>query len=90
MPGLELAKQKKLSVITAESAGKASALLSEVAGAADHLYGGFIPYTKANKTEALGVPAPPPDDGTLVAIADSREAAIAGAASFQLQTLSLH
>ena len=62
MPGLELAKQKKLSVITAESAGKASALLSEVAGAADHLYGGFIPYTKATKTEALGVPAPPPDD----------------------------
>jgi hypothetical protein len=30
------------------------------------------------------------DDGTLVAIADSREAAVAGAASFQLQALSLH
>jgi hypothetical protein len=29
-------------------------------------------------------------DGTLVAIADSREAAMAGAASFQLQALNLH
>jgi hypothetical protein len=29
-------------------------------------------------------------DGTLVAIADSREAAMAGAASLQLQTVSVH
>jgi hypothetical protein len=29
-------------------------------------------------------------DGTLIALADSREAATAGAASFQLEALSLH
>jgi hypothetical protein len=29
-------------------------------------------------------------DGTLIAIADSREAALAGAASYQLETVSLH
>jgi hypothetical protein len=29
-------------------------------------------------------------DGTLLAVADSREAAMAGAASFHLQALSLH
>ena len=29
-------------------------------------------------------------DGTLIAIADSHEAAMAGAASFQLEALSLH
>jgi hypothetical protein len=29
-------------------------------------------------------------DGTLIALADTREAAMAGAASFQLEALSLH
>jgi nicotinamide-nucleotide amidase len=56
---LELAGQKEASVVTAESctAGKLSALLSEGPGAAVHLHGGFVTYTKANKTAALGVPA---------------------------------
>ena len=45
-----------------------------------------IPVLKRGR-EIFGLHA---DDGTLVAIADSREAAIAGAASFQLQALSLH
>jgi len=30
------------------------------------------------------------DDGTLIAVADTREAALAGAARFQLKALSLH
>jgi nicotinamide-nucleotide amidase len=56
---LELAEQKKLSIVTAESctAGKLSALLSESPGAAECLHGSFVTYTKANKTCALGVPA---------------------------------
>jgi nicotinamide-nucleotide amidase len=31
--------------------------LSEVPGAADHLQGGFVVYTKTNKSHALSVPA---------------------------------
>jgi len=55
---LELADEKNLSLITAESctAGKLSALLSEAPGAADYLHGGFVTYIKENKTRALGVP----------------------------------
>jgi nicotinamide-nucleotide amidase len=56
---LELAQEGRLSIVTAESctAGKLAVLLSEVPGAAAHLEGGFVTYTKANKTKALGVPA---------------------------------
>ena len=56
---LQLAGEKDLSLITAESctAGKLSALLSEAPGAADRLHGSFVVYTKENKTLALGVPA---------------------------------
>jgi nicotinamide-nucleotide amidase len=45
--------------VTAESctAGKLSALLSEAPGAAEHLHGGFITYTKANKVKSLGIDA---------------------------------
>jgi hypothetical protein len=32
-----------------------SALLSEVPGAAEHLQGGFVTYTKANKIKSLAV-----------------------------------
>jgi nicotinamide-nucleotide amidase len=55
---LRLLRRKGLSV-TAEScrAGKLAVLLSEVPGAAGHLQGGFVVYTKANKSQALGVPA---------------------------------
>jgi len=55
---LQLAGEKNLSLITAESctAGKLSALLSEAPGAADRLHGGFVTYIKENKTRALGVP----------------------------------
>jgi nicotinamide-nucleotide amidase len=37
--------------------GRLATLLSNARGAAEHLHGGFVTYTKANKTEALGVPA---------------------------------
>jgi nicotinamide-nucleotide amidase len=55
---LALAKNKGLSIVTAESctAGKLSALLSEAPGAAEHLHGSFVTYTKENKTRALDVP----------------------------------
>ena len=61
---LELATQamqelerKGLSVVTAESctAGMLATVLSEVPGAAERLHGGFVTYTKENKTAALGV-----------------------------------
>jgi nicotinamide-nucleotide amidase len=56
---LATAHQRNLTLVTAESctAGKFSALLSEAPGAGEHLHGGFVTYTKANKVKALGVDA---------------------------------
>src|SRR2546423_9824810 len=53
-----LAQQKNVTLVTAESctAGKLSVLLSEAPGAAEHLHGSFVTYTKENKTRALDVP----------------------------------
>ena len=53
------ARRRGLSIVTAESctAGALSTLLSEAPGAAEHLQGGFVTYTKANKTKSLGVPS---------------------------------
>ena len=53
------AKRKRLSIVTAESCtgGLIAAVLSEAPGAGDWLHGGFVTYTKENKTAALGVPA---------------------------------
>ena len=50
---------RQLSVVTAESctAGLISAVLSTAEGASEVLHGGFVTYTKAQKTAALGVPA---------------------------------
>ena len=55
---LEIAGEKNLSIVTAESctAGKLAALLSEAPGAAERLHGSFVTYTKANKPRALGIP----------------------------------
>jgi nicotinamide-nucleotide amidase len=55
---LALAKDRKLTVVTAESctSGLLASLLSEAPGASELLHGGFVTYTKANKTAALGVP----------------------------------
>jgi nicotinamide-nucleotide amidase len=54
---LSLAKPKNQTIVTAESCtcGLLAALLSEVPGAAELLHGGFVTYTKLNKTVALGV-----------------------------------
>jgi nicotinamide-nucleotide amidase len=54
---LAAACRRNLAIVTAESctAGKLSALLSEAPGAAEHLHGSFVAYTKANKVKALGV-----------------------------------
>lgn len=51
--------ERKLSIVTAESctAGLLAATLAQPHGAASVLQGGFVTYTKANKTIALGVPA---------------------------------
>jgi len=56
---LEVAKANDCSIVTAESctAGKLSGLLSEAPGAGALLHGGFVSYTKTNKTTALGVSA---------------------------------
>ena len=56
---LEAAKAKRRSIVTAESctAGKLSGLLSEAPGASAFLHGGFVAYTKENKSKALGVSA---------------------------------
>ena len=56
---MALAERKRLSLVTAESCtgGLIAAVLSEAPGAADWLHGGFVTYTKENKTIALGVPS---------------------------------
>src|SRR5438105_13023550 len=56
---LEALKAAHLSIVTAESctAGMVAAILSRVDGAGELLHGGFITYTKEQKTKALGVSA---------------------------------
>jgi nicotinamide-nucleotide amidase len=55
---LGLARRRRLKLVTAESctAGLLAALLSQAEGAADHLCGGFVTYTKETKAAVLGVP----------------------------------
>jgi len=56
---VELAKAAKVTLATAESctAGALAMLLADAPGAAERFHGGFVVYTKQNKTAALGVPA---------------------------------
>jgi len=56
---LEKAKQADMTVIVAESctAGMLSQFLADAGGAAEYFHGGFITYTKEQKTRALGVSA---------------------------------
>jgi nicotinamide mononucleotide (NMN) deamidase PncC len=56
---LELLKEKKLTLVTAESrtAGLIAAAMSQAEGASTTLHGSFVVYTKENKTKALGVSA---------------------------------
>jgi nicotinamide-nucleotide amidase len=53
-----LAKERGLTLVTAESctAGLVAATLSDAPGAAQHLLGGFVAYTKEQKALVLRVP----------------------------------
>ena len=55
---MHLARERRMTLATVESctAGSLAYLLSQAEGASDTLHGGFIVYTKENKTAALGVP----------------------------------
>ena len=54
---LELAKRRNVTLVTAESctAGMLCLILSDAQGAAEHFHGGFVTYTKAQKSHVLGV-----------------------------------
>jgi nicotinamide-nucleotide amidase len=54
---MRLARERGMTIATVESctAGSLAHLLSQAEGASDTLHGGFIVYTKDNKTAALGV-----------------------------------
>ena len=56
---VKLLASRKLTLITAESctAGLIAAALSKADGATDVLHGGFVVYTKKQKSAALSVPA---------------------------------
>jgi nicotinamide-nucleotide amidase len=56
---MQLLMKRRVSVVTAESctAGSIAAVLSEAEGASTCLHGGFVTYTKAQKSAALGLPA---------------------------------
>jgi nicotinamide-nucleotide amidase len=52
------ARERGMTLVTAESCtgGALAALLADAPGAGEVLHGGFVAYSKANKTVALGVP----------------------------------
>ena len=56
---MRLLNDKRLTLVVAESctAGLMGKVLSDAPGAAERFHGGFVTYTKAHKTSALGVPA---------------------------------
>jgi nicotinamide-nucleotide amidase len=56
---IKLATAAKATLATAESctAGSLAVLLADAPGAAQQFHGGFVAYTKENKTAALGVPS---------------------------------
>jgi nicotinamide-nucleotide amidase len=55
---MKLARERRMTVATVESctAGSLAHLLSQAEGASDTLHGGFVVYTKENKSAAVGVP----------------------------------
>ena len=55
---LDTIRTKRLSMVTAESCtvGMLTTILSDAPGAAEHLHGGFVTYTKESKMRILGVP----------------------------------
>jgi nicotinamide-nucleotide amidase len=55
---MKFAQARRATLATVESctAGALALLLSQAEGASDTLHGGFVVYTKDNKTAAVGVP----------------------------------
>lgn len=55
---IDILAKRNVSIVTAESctAGLIAAVLSQAEGASTCLHGGFVTYTKDQKTAALGVP----------------------------------
>src|SRR5690349_13593312 len=55
---MAVARKRRLGIVTAESCtcGMLAFVLSEAPGAAEWLHGGYLTYTKQQKTDALGVP----------------------------------
>lgn len=56
---LQGCRQRALTIVTAESCtgGLVAGLLTEIAGSSDVVERGFVAYSNAAKTDALGVPA---------------------------------
>ncbi|MDC7234840.1 MAG: CinA family protein [Spirochaetales bacterium] len=56
---LELSRQNKLTLVTAESCtgGLIAGALTEIAGSSDVVWGGFVTYANEAKTAVLGVPS---------------------------------
>ena len=56
---VQTAKQRGLKIVTAESCtgGALSTLLSDIPGAGEAFFGGFVCYAKEYKEQILGVPA---------------------------------
>jgi nicotinamide-nucleotide amidase len=56
---MRLARERRMTLATAESctAGALVHLLAQGEGASEVLHGGFVVYTKDNKSTAIGVPA---------------------------------
>jgi nicotinamide-nucleotide amidase len=55
---ISAAKERGLKIVTAESctAGALSTLISDIPGAGDAFFGGFVSYSKEFKAKVLGVP----------------------------------
>lgn len=77
---VKLAKERKMTLATVESctAGTLAHLLSQAEGASDALHGGFIVYTKENKTASVGVPAKLLDAHTAVSAEVAKAMAVGG------------
>jgi nicotinamide-nucleotide amidase len=77
---LKLARERRMTLATVESctAGTLANLLSQGEGASEALHGGFIVYTKENKTQAVGVPRDLLDKHTAVSAEVAQAMAVGG------------
>jgi nicotinamide-nucleotide amidase len=77
---LKLARERRMTLATVESctAGTLANLLSQGEGASEALHGGFIVYTKENKTQAVGVPRDLLDKHTAVSAEVAEAMAVGG------------